>query len=594
MQSVSSRFPVLKVLLLLLVSIQTHAIELTDPKTALQSYINQDDGMFSIQHVVSIPGPGYTAHLYNLTSQKWLTEAEVDKTVWTHSLVIIVPATVSSTTGLLYVGGDNNTDPLPGATHPTVQVITQLALASQSIVSAVFQVPNQPITFAGQAPSGEDALVAYSWLKAMNTGNYLWPAYLPMTKSVIKAMDGIQQVTSGMGYSLHDFVLTGFSKRGAAVWLTATVDPRVRAIAPGVIDFLNITENFEHHYKSYGSYSPAIDDYVGLGITGNMRSPEFRDLAQVIDPYHSLNVLTMPKFLLNSSGDEFFLPDSSRFYFDDLPGEKLIRFAPNTSHSLNNSVTGVADTLYSLLGWYQTVLYNLPRPELHWSVNNGVLSATTSLPPLQVRLWQAHNPLARDFRKDVIGESWTATSLLADANGEYSVSLADGSNGYNASYIEFVYSGLTGQPVTYSTQVYVTPDIEPYTLTDAVVDPKSSSYWLRQVRAVLSGNPADVDADTLNSYLPLPLFDAYVNNLDDVEDALVIRHEKLADGMADRECVSTRLNIERKQLGWHSHVNLGWYSGNKELWEYYKIADDAADNGYPLLSAFICEKLNSL
>ena len=39
----------------------------------------------------------------------------------------------------------------------------------------------------------------------------------------------------------------------------------------------------------------------------------------------------MPKFMLNASGDQFFLPDSSQFYFDDLRGEKHLRYVPNTS-----------------------------------------------------------------------------------------------------------------------------------------------------------------------------------------------------------------------------------------------------------------------
>ena len=42
----------------------------------------------------------------------------------------------------------------------------------------------------------------------------------------------------------------------------------------------------------------------------------------------------MPKFMVYAAGDQFFLPDSSRFYFDDLKGEKYLRYVPNTDHSL--------------------------------------------------------------------------------------------------------------------------------------------------------------------------------------------------------------------------------------------------------------------
>lgn len=202
-------------LLLLLLSAQLDALTLTNPETALKDYVAQDDGAYNLQHIVSQPGPNYTAHLYRLTSQSWLTTAEVDAPEWTHTLVMIVPGTVNSTTGLLFVGEGKNTDSLPDASDQTVQIITQLALGSQSIVSAVYQTPNQPLLFAGEpVPVSEDQLVSYTWSRAMDTGNYAWSAYLPMTKSVVKAMDGVQSAAEDHGHQVNDFVLTGFSKRG--------------------------------------------------------------------------------------------------------------------------------------------------------------------------------------------------------------------------------------------------------------------------------------------------------------------------------------------------------------------------------------------
>lgn len=581
--------------LLLFLSCQLQAVELTEPETALETYLQQDDGAFNIQHLVSIPGAGYQAHLFNLTSQRWLTEAEVDRPLWTHSLVIIVPDTVNSTTGMLFVGDDDNDDPLPDGSNPVVQIITQLALGSQSIVSAVFQVPNQPLTFADDlSPRKEDDLTSYSWQRALDTGNYLWTAYLPMTKSVLKAMDGIQQVVPELGaYRIDEFILTGFSKRGAAVWLAASQDARVKAIAPGVIDLLNIVPSFEHHFKSYGAYSEAIQAYVDLGIMDKLRAPEFTDLAQVIDPYAYRSKLVMPKLILNASGDEFFLPDSSRFYLNDLAGDTLIRFAPNAGHSLSNSQTGVADSLYSLLGWYQTLLYGLPRPDIQWQISDGLLSASTSLPPASVRVWTATNPTARDFRVNTIGESWTSAAIEANDQGEYVTALAVSDQGFTATYIEFVYQGLGGFPVTYSTQVYVTPDIYPYTLHNPVFDPKPSAYWSRQLTAALKDRPADIDADTLQAYLPIPLFDDMIISLEDMSDALSIGHRgRDVSDRAERECLSTRLNIKLGEIGWYSSMDLGGWLGEKPLWAHYTRAHEAAEQGSPWLSSFICARIN--
>lgn len=38
-----------------------------------------------------------------------------------------------------------------------------------------------------------------------------------------------------------------------------------------------------------------------------------------------LDRLTMPKLLVTTSGDEFFLPDDSYYFWNDLKGEKFIR-----------------------------------------------------------------------------------------------------------------------------------------------------------------------------------------------------------------------------------------------------------------------------
>ena len=582
---------------ILLFSAQLSALEkdlvLTDPDTALLQYVNFQDNMFNMQHIVSIPGSGYTVHLYNLTSQKWQTDADIDRSVWTHSLVMIVPDIVNTKTGLLFVGGEDNTDPLPDGSDPTVQIITQLALASQSIVSAVFQVPNQPIIFENNdIPTKEDKLVAISWENAINTGNLINTAYLPMVKSVVKAMDGIQSAVSDHGeYQINNFVLTGYSKRGAAVWLTAAVDSRVKAIAPGVIDFLNIVPSFEHHFRSYGEFSTAIKDYVDLKITDDLRAPEFSRLAKVVDPFSYLDKLIMPKLILNSSGDQFFLPDSSRFYFDQLPGENLIRFAANTDHSLANSITGINDSLYSLLGWYQSVLYGLPRPEIQWQMNAGELQAQTNQTPVAVKVWSAFNNSARDFRKESIGESWVSSHLPISETGEYTVTLPKSDTGFHATYIEFIYTGITGLPVTYSTQVYVTPDVYLFDFDDSVFSPKKSSYWKWQLKFLLKGFQTDVQASDWLSYLPVPLFDDVVLDIDEAYEIMSPYRMLSAEGLAKRECLATRLNIESGELSWYSLINLPGHLGEKPLWQHYKLAHDNNEN-IPFLSTYICHQLN--
>jgi len=79
---------------------------------------------------------------------------------------------------------------------------------------------------------------------------------------------------------------------------------------------------------------------------------------KIEDPYSYRDRFTMPKLIINSTGDQYFLPDSSQFYFDALPGEKYLRYVPNTKHSLNS------DARESLIAFYDAVLRGRPRPRL--------------------------------------------------------------------------------------------------------------------------------------------------------------------------------------------------------------------------------------
>ncbi|MFX9189024.1 PhoPQ-activated protein PqaA family protein, partial [Acinetobacter baumannii] len=42
--------------------------------------------------------------------------------------------------------------------------------------------------------------------------------------------------------------------------------------------------------------------------------------------------LAIPKYIINASGDDFFVPDNTRFYYSKLPGVKSLRIVPNMNH----------------------------------------------------------------------------------------------------------------------------------------------------------------------------------------------------------------------------------------------------------------------
>jgi len=341
-------------------------------------------------------------------------------------------------------------------------------------------IPNQRIAFADEPDpnySGgrtEDELIAYAWDKYLRTADALWLPRLPMTNAAVLAMNAAQAFISGVTggtVTIDDFVVSGASKRGWTTWTTAAVDPRVVAIVPIVIDVLNVEVSMTHHYAAYGFWAPAVHDYEDMGIMGWFSTPQIAAMFAIVDPYAYLARYTMPKFMINSAGDDFFLPDSSQFYFDDLPGEKYLRYVPNTDHSLDGSDAGD-----SLLAYYYAILAGIPRPQFSWTLvgDDAIHVQTVGAPPSQVKLWQATNTVARDFRKNPVGMPysgpvWSDSTLTHQGGGLYIGQVSMPPAGWRAFFVELTYTTIGPAPFKFTTEVRVVPD--PATLNVHVPNP---------------------------------------------------------------------------------------------------------------------------
>jgi PhoPQ-activated pathogenicity-related protein len=396
-----------------------------------------------------------------MTSQRWLTEREVERPLWTHWLTVIRPAEVKSEVGLLFITGGSNERQAPKA--PPAWLV-EAARDTGTVTAELRLVPNQPVVFQddpARKPRSEDDFIAYTWDKYLRTGDEKWPARLPMTKSAVRAMDAVTAFTgspAGGGRAVSRYVVSGASKRGWTTWTTAAVDERVVAIVPAVIDLLNVEPSFVHHYRAYGRWSDAVHDYVEHGIMDWMGTPQFRALMKIEEPYEYRERLTIPKLMLNASGDQFFLPDSAQFYFDDLKGEKLVRYVPNTSHSLDKS-----DALETVEAFYTSVVAGAPRPQVRWSFErDGSIKVTSSEIPKDVRLWRATNPSARDFRLDAIGPAYRSTPLRPSGPNTWTARVPGPARGWTAFFVELTFDGAGRYPLKLTSGVRVVPDTLPF------------------------------------------------------------------------------------------------------------------------------------
>jgi PhoPQ-activated pathogenicity-related protein len=439
-----------------------------EERTALDVYLAKEEPAYGWSKVGEFDGDGFTGHVLELTSQGWRSAEEVDRPVWTHWLTVLIPDEVKSDTALLFIGGGANGDPAPTSASERA---ARIATSTGAIVADLGMVPNQPLRFADSPDVAryEDDLIAYTRVKHFATKDDEWLVRLAMVKSGVKAMDAVQAFAAGEtvgGHAVGDFVVSGGSKRGWTTWLVGAADERVVAIMPLVIDALNSEAITRHHFEVLGFFAPSLEDYVNHGLFPHkIGTPEYREVLAIEDAYNYRDRarLTIPKFIVNASGDQFFLPDNSQFYYGDLPEEKRLRYVPNAAHNLAGS-----DAVDSMLAFFRAVITDQPRPEYAWTKEaDGALRVTAATTPREVNLWQAHNPETRDFRVEHIGAAYASTPLTAEADGSWVARVAPPATGYTAYFVELVFDSGGPEPFKFTTGVSVTPDTLPFKWEDA-------------------------------------------------------------------------------------------------------------------------------
>jgi len=436
----------------------------TAESNPFEEFLSEVHPSYSYKLEESFEEENFNAYVLRMVSQEWLSEDEADQTEWWHWVTIVVPDTVEHHTGLLWIGG-GSTDTKPEETlNP---LVVEAALATNSVATHLHNVPFQPISFKNDSAfdeRSEDEIISFGWRKFLEGGadpeDAEWLARLPMTAAAQRAMDTVTDFTESRNIAEVDsFVVGGASKRGWTTWTTAIFDDRVIAITPAVIDLLNLSPSFMHHWRAYGEWSPAIEDYENEYIMDWQFTEEYETMTRWIDPYSYLDRLTMPKYLINAASDEFFLPDSWQFYWSDLEGEKHLRYVPNTGHDI-----GETDAPASLISFYDMILNKNPRPEFNWTADStgfDIKLDPDNLPD-ELLLWNAQNPEARDFRLYVIDRIWVAKPVDIPEDGIVNVDITTPEEGFSAWFLEATYSSENELPFKTTTGVVVTPDRYPF------------------------------------------------------------------------------------------------------------------------------------
>ncbi|PWJ59551.1 PhoPQ-activated pathogenicity-related protein [Dyadobacter jejuensis] len=425
------------------------AQESITPETALESYLNNGDKSFKWTIKDSYKLEDLTVYNLLLTSQKWR------EFTWTHQLTVVVPPKTEYDGALVFITGGANKDGMPkwneNKEDKTLLALAKVSQTNKAIVAMLRQTPNQP-NFGDLT---EDALISFTFHNFKKDHDYSWPLLFPMVKSAVRAMDAVQEFAkTELNHTVNRFVISGASKRGWTTWLTGASDKRVAAIAPMVIDVLNMPISLDYQMTSWGDYSIQIEDYVKLGIPQSTGSADGRALTTMIDPYSYREKLTMPKMIFMGTNDEYWVVDNIKNYLKDIPGNNMLHYVPNAGHNLN----GGKQAIEALGSFFGATLTGSPYNVCDWShtlTKKGVKLNIKTTPDklVDVIVWSATSP-DQDLRND----TWTSKSLDIKKKSKIVVTEALPVSGFKAFYVDLKYKDIHGDTYTESTRVFLTTD----------------------------------------------------------------------------------------------------------------------------------------
>jgi PhoPQ-activated pathogenicity-related protein len=418
----------------------------TASSDALATYVARPDKNLSWRQVDAgkIGTADYVEYL--LTSQTWRGIE------WKHQLFVLRPANMARDErhALLFVHGGRWKPEYEGERGRTqlpseALLFARLAESIGAPVGVLRQVP-----FAPMFDRTEDALIAYTFDQYLQTGEKDWPLLLPMVKSTVRAMDAMQSIVrEKWGAPIEQFTVSGASKRGWTAWLTAAVDKRVMAVAPMVIDVLNMRAQMDHQRETWGEVSDEIRDYAALDLPTRLKTERGQELLAMVDPFSYRRQLNRPKLILLSTNDRYWPLDALKLYWSELPAPKHVLYVPNQGHGLRDAdrvIGGVSAV-------HRYAAAGKPMPETAWTFASAPgevkIQVRSDREARKVLVWSAQSP-TQDFRE----AKWTARQCTKASEG-YECSAVRGPEGYTAVFAETSFQDEGTVPFSTTTTVCI-------------------------------------------------------------------------------------------------------------------------------------------
>ncbi len=401
----------------------------------LDSYLKRPEPAYKWEKIDEKSADGCKVYDLKMVSQVW------HGITWEHHVEIFKPDNLKHPEfcAIYNRGGSGsftNSDPM-GVT---------LAKSTGCIFCIMWNNPKQPL-YGGLS---EDSLIVYTWRHFVASGDETWPLHFPMAKAVLKTIDTVQAFAKSEKWKpVTGFLVCGASKRGWTTWLTgASRDPRIKAIAPMVIDILNLPVQMKHMFDVYKAPTAEIADYVIGGIPKMLAGPNGHRLVELEDPYSYRDRFTLPKLIILGTNDPYWTQDALNVYWDGIPSPKWITYTPNSGHGLDDHQHVYA----TLSAFISKTASHSSWPKLSWRYKptaNGVdLVLTSDVPMKSARLMEGHSGTT-DFRD----QKWTSEPMQGKGK-TYSIHFDAPADGNEAVTGEAEFD-FHGYDFTLSSQMYV-------------------------------------------------------------------------------------------------------------------------------------------
>jgi PhoPQ-activated pathogenicity-related protein len=336
--------------------------------TELIGYVRAKDEAFRWELRSKSAREGWLRFEVALVSQAW------QGTTWRHSLSVVVPPaarTVARDAAMLYLGRDMG----PGET------LESAAEAAGIVCATMDGIPN-----AGLFGLPEGQLMRHAERQYMATGDPAWMPLCPMVKSVVRALDALESLsTAELSVPLKRFIVLGHSKRGVTAWLAAAADRRVVGIVPMGADLVNLPAQM--------AAWPRLGTIL-LAEPEQLKRESGRRIFTVMDPYNYRQNLALPKLNVSGTNDPAYPTAGVGLFWNNMPEPKWLLYVPNRGHN-EPSDHRTAPATYAFV---RAVATGRPLPRIVSTSEDlegrkGVrLRLTTSTPADSAQLWtaQAH------------------------------------------------------------------------------------------------------------------------------------------------------------------------------------------------------------